>query len=126
VSDAGRANGLLSFADAGRALGVSSETVAALAEDGAVRVVDAGGRRCVPADDIERLRLALARLAPEPVDRLLTPARVAALFGVKVKTLSGWAQQGRLPYVRTLGGHRRYRESDVRRLLREDRPGDRS
>jgi len=48
---------------------------------------------------------------------LMTPREVAALFRVDPKTVTRWAQDGRLPYVRTLGGHRRYYEQDVRRLI---------
>jgi excisionase family DNA binding protein len=52
-------------------------------------------------------------------DRLLKAAEVARLFGVSGKTVMRWASGGRLPSVRTPGGRRRYRESDVRRLLAE-------
>lgn len=48
---------------------------------------------------------------------LMTPSEVAALFRVDVKTVSRWAAEGRLPYIRTLGGHRRYPRRDVLRLL---------
>ena len=50
-------------------------------------------------------------------DRLLTPAEVAALFRVDPKTVTRWAKAGKLSSIRTLGGHRRYREIEVRRLL---------
>lgn len=50
-------------------------------------------------------------------ERLLTPAEVAALFRVDPKTVTRWAQAGKLTAIRTLGGHRRYRESEVSRLL---------
>jgi excisionase family DNA binding protein len=46
-------------------------------------------------------------------DRLLTPAEVAALFHVDPKTVTRWSNQGRLPSIRTLGGHRRFRWSDI-------------
>ena len=49
---------------------------------------------------------------------LLTPAQVAALFRVDPKTVTRWAQAGKLTSIRTLGGHRRYRESEVRELLK--------
>ena len=52
--------------------------------------------------------------AAEP---LLTPAGVAALFRVDPKTVTRWAKAGKLSSIRTLGGHRRYRESEVRALL---------
>ena len=48
---------------------------------------------------------------------LLTPAEVAALFRVDPKTVTRWAQAVNLTSIRTLGGHRRYRESEVRDLL---------
>ena len=48
---------------------------------------------------------------------LLTPAEVAALFRVDPKTVTRWAKAGKLSSIRTLGGHRRYRESEVRDLL---------
>jgi excisionase family DNA binding protein len=46
-------------------------------------------------------------------DRLLTPAEVAGLFGVDPRTVTRWATSGRLTPVRTPGGHRRYRRSEV-------------
>jgi excisionase family DNA binding protein len=51
------------------------------------------------------------------VEALLTPAEVAALFRVDPKTVTRWARAGKLTALRTLGGHRRYRESEVRELL---------
>lgn len=48
---------------------------------------------------------------------LLTPAEVAAMFRVDPKTVTRWAKAGKLSSIRTLGGHRRYRESEVRQLL---------
>ena len=49
---------------------------------------------------------------------LLTPSEVAAMFRVDPKTVTRWAKLGKLSCVRTLGGHRRYLESEVRELLR--------
>ena len=48
---------------------------------------------------------------------LLTPAEVARLFAVDPKTVSRWAQEGKLTCVRTLGGHRRFRADEVHALL---------
>ena len=48
---------------------------------------------------------------------LLTPAQVAVMFRVDPKTVTRWAKTGRLTSIRTLGGHRRYRETEVRALL---------
>ena len=50
-------------------------------------------------------------------DRLMTPAEVASLFRVDPKTVTRWANSGKLSPIKTLGGHRRYRESQVRDLL---------
>jgi excisionase family DNA binding protein len=48
---------------------------------------------------------------------LLTPAEVASLFRVDPKTVTRWAKSGKLTSIRTLGGHRRYKESEVNALL---------
>ena len=47
---------------------------------------------------------------------LLTPREVADLFGVDPKTVTRWAKAGKLTSIRTLGGHRRYRKSEVEQL----------
>jgi excisionase family DNA binding protein len=52
-------------------------------------------------------------------NRLLTPSEVAALFRVDPKTVTRWAQQGKLHSIRTLGGHRRYSESEIQAFLAE-------
>lgn len=44
---------------------------------------------------------------------LLTPAEVANLFGVDAKTVTRWANAGKLTTIRTIGGHRRFKESEV-------------
>ena len=46
-------------------------------------------------------------------EALLKPAQVAALFDVDPKTVSAWADAGKLTVIRTLGGHRRFREAEV-------------
>ena len=50
-------------------------------------------------------------------DELLTPAQVAALFGVAVKTVTRWAKAGKLTSLRTLGGHRRYNAAEVHAII---------
>ena len=52
-------------------------------------------------------------------EALLTPSEVAALFRVNPKTVTRWARAGKLTAIRTLGGHRRFRESEIRRRLEE-------
>jgi excisionase family DNA binding protein len=61
-----------------------------------------------------------AELANRGRDRLLTPSEVASLFRVDPKTVTRWAASGRLRSLRTPGGHRRFRESDIRALLWDD------
>lgn len=53
---------------------------------------------------------------------LLTPGEVAALFRVDPKTVTRWVKAGKLSAIRTPGGHRRYRESEVRVLLEATEP----
>jgi len=53
--------------------------------------------------------------------RLLTPGEVAAMFRVDPKTVTRWAAAGRIGSIRTPGGHRRFRETEVRALLTNGR-----
>ena len=52
---------------------------------------------------------------------LLTPGEVATMFRVDPKTVTRWAKTGRLTSIRTPGGHRRYRQTEVRALLAASR-----
>ena len=54
-----------------------------------------------------------------PTEQLLTPGEVAALFRVDPKTVTRWAQEGKLSAIRTLGGHRRFKAEEVYALLTE-------
>ena len=56
----------------------------------------------------------------QPFERevLLTPAEVAKVFRVDPKTVTRWAKAGKITAIRTLGGHRRYRQSEVQSLLK--------
>ena len=44
---------------------------------------------------------------------------VAGLLYVSPKTVSRWAKEGKLPFMKTLGGHRRYPEAEIRELAEE-------
>jgi excisionase family DNA binding protein len=55
-------------------------------------------------------------------EKLLTPAEVAVLFRVDPKTVTRWAKSGKLTSIRTLGGHRRYKESEVKALIKSITP----
>lgn len=53
-------------------------------------------------------------------DELLTPGEVASMFRVDPKTVTRWAQTGRVSSIRTPGGHRRFRASEITALLTAD------
>jgi excisionase family DNA binding protein len=53
------------------------------------------------------------RKAITSADALLTPAEVAAMFKVDPKTVTRWAKAGKLTFIFTPGGHRRYRATEV-------------
>ena len=50
---------------------------------------------------------------------LLTPAEVAAIFRVNPKTVTRWSRAGKLPSIKTLGGHRRFRAIDVKTAIEQ-------
>jgi excisionase family DNA binding protein len=50
-------------------------------------------------------------------DRLMRTREVALLFQVSERAVTEWARRGRLPSMRTPGGHRRYPAVAVRSLL---------
>jgi excisionase family DNA binding protein len=58
---------------------------------------------------------------PLNYDRLLTPGEAASLLGVVPKTTITYANRGLLTTVRTIGGHRRFFEDEVRRLVAESK-----
>ncbi len=64
----------------------------------------------------------LSHLSMNGQENLLTPAEVASLFRVDPKTVTRWAKAGKLTSIRTLGGHRRYKESEVKALLKTITP----
>jgi excisionase family DNA binding protein len=53
--------------------------------------------------------------------RLLRTREVALLFQVSERAVNDWARRGRIPSVRTPGGHRRYPADKVWALLRAQR-----
>jgi excisionase family DNA binding protein len=57
------------------------------------------------------------RTRPMPgAEPFLFTSQVADLLHVSPKTTACWAKNGRLPYQRTLGGHRRHPEPAIREL----------
>jgi excisionase family DNA binding protein len=53
------------------------------------------------------------------VSPYLHTAEVADILHVSPKTVSRWAKEGKLPILRTLGGHRRYPAAEIRQLAEE-------
>ena len=64
----------------------------------------------------------MAETLQEP-EKLLTPSEVAAIFRVDPKTVTRWAKVGKLSSIRTLGGHRRFKLSEIQRCLEEMEAG---
>src|SRR6185437_13691550 len=61
--------------------------------------------------------------SPHDDDALLTPSEVAAMFRVNPKTVTRWARAGKISAIRTLGGHRRFRASEIRSFLEQVEEG---
>lgn len=68
---------------------------------------------------IEQVRRQAPGLLNEGAEATLTPAEVAEVFRVNPKTVTTWANTGRLTTIRTPGGHRRFLEKEVLALLAE-------
>lgn len=63
--------------------------------------------------------------APSSLEgRLLRTREVALLFQVSERAVTDWARRGRIPSVRTPGGHRRYPADEVFALLRRSETAD--
>lgn len=77
--------------------------------------------------DIERQRLVQELLNSVDSDarsgRLLRTREVALLFEVSERAVTDWATRGRIPSIRTPGGHRRYPADDVARMLLDEPAG---
>jgi excisionase family DNA binding protein len=79
-----------------------------------------GNRRYPSGFELSSERLAAVEVRSmkvQPGQSLLTPAEVAAMFRVDPKTVTRWANAGKLTTIRTLGGHRRFLDDEVRKLL---------
>jgi excisionase family DNA binding protein len=74
--------------------------------------------------EIERRRLVeeLTSGSGAPGGRLLRTREVALLFEVSERAVTDWATKGRIPSIRTPGGHRRYPADAVADLLAAERP----
>jgi predicted site-specific integrase-resolvase len=52
-----------------------------------------------------------------PDSELLRSREVAMICGVRPATVARWSQEGRLACTLTPGGHRRYWQAEVRKIL---------
>jgi len=52
-------------------------------------------------------------------DELFTPAEAARRLGVTANTVTRWSRAGRISSIQTMGGHRRFRRSEVERVQGE-------
>lgn len=59
----------------------------------------------------------------EEPEKLLTTSEVGQIFRVSANTIQAYARAGLLPFIRTPGGHYRFRASDVRSVFREASDG---
>ena len=58
------------------------------------------------------------------MDKLLTLKATEKLLNVSKSTLQRWDNSGKLKAIRTEGGHRRYKQSDIERLIGENKNED--
>jgi excisionase family DNA binding protein len=72
-----------------------------------------------PTDTATRMDDEVENMQPRDDDALLTPSEVAAMFRVNPKTVTRWARAGKISAIRTLGGHRRFRASEIRQFLEQ-------
>jgi excisionase family DNA binding protein len=57
-----------------------------------------------------------AHKAATTAPRYLLGGEVAEILQVSPKTIARWAKEGKLPSMKTLGGHHRYPEAEIREL----------
>ncbi|PRY01563.1 BldC family transcriptional regulator [Allonocardiopsis opalescens] len=114
---------MVPLGEAARLTGRTPEDLKEMAETGEVFAVHVSGHYY-----FDPARLPEHPPLPEELSgelpELMTAQEVAHLFRVHPKTVTSWARQGRLTYLRTLGGHRRYSADDVRALLDQQTADD--
>ena len=86
-----------------------------------------GSGPCRPGADVSETTSTTKVEPMEPYDddALLTPSEVAAMFRVNPKTVTRWARAGKISAIRTLGGQRRFRASEIRQFLEQVEDSDR-
>ncbi|MDQ1375872.1 MAG: hypothetical protein QOE15_45 [Acidimicrobiaceae bacterium] len=113
---AGSGAGAGASAGAGAGAGASAMSGLSGLSGAAAAVAERAGRQAamMAAPEDDRPRLHLHR---EGGDELLRSHEVAVLFDVTDRTVINWAAAGKLPSIRTAGGHLRFRGEDVLALL---------
>ena len=53
------------------------------------------------------------------MEKLISPKRASKMLGVHPVTLINWEKNGKLECVKTLGGHRRYKLEDIKKILND-------
>jgi excisionase family DNA binding protein len=100
----------------------------ALRQQGESRTVSAAGPNWTPSRSdpalagltglgLEKGRAVAEQRKGSEAPSYLRPAEVAGMLSVSPKTVSRWAKEGKLPFMKTLGGHRRYPEAEIRELV---------
>lgn len=59
------------------------------------------------------------RYVSNATDTLMSAADAADLLEVPRSTVSRWARAGKIPAIRTIGGHWRFRRADIEQHIRE-------
>ena len=57
-------------------------------------------------------------------EKLLTPEQVCAALNVSIQTLRLWDELGKLSAIRTVGNHRRYKQSDIYKFIGIDKSSE--
>jgi excisionase family DNA binding protein len=55
-------------------------------------------------------------MSKREVERYLTTSEVAEILHCSSKSVTRWATEGKLPHSLTLGGHRRFPESEIEQI----------
>ena len=51
---------------------------------------------------------------------LISPAQAAKMLGVSITTLRNWEKAGKIKCIKTLGGHRRFKVDEIKKILNEN------
>lgn len=51
------------------------------------------------------------------MNKLLSPQQAAKMLNVTITTLRNWDVAGKIKAIRTLGGHRRYKLQDIKKIV---------